>query len=151
MHLREFDQKGCWTIFVEASIILSQSSLSYHEIFLADTKLIELFEDLYGKTCIHTKYASACTSNGMHFRQRLLSSWVFPFEQCNGVMGSFINNWMSPEMQMMRKFTFYYHANASPLNCHLHDYTQSCMNSEYHVGSLQSNNGKQEMYAKYIN
>ena len=39
----------CWAIFVEASIILSQSSLSYHEILLADTKLIEfckMFEDI---------------------------------------------------------------------------------------------------------
>ena len=31
----------CWAIFVEAPIILSQSSLSYDELLLADTKLIE--------------------------------------------------------------------------------------------------------------
>ena len=29
----------CWAIFVEASIILSQSSLSYDDLLLADTKL----------------------------------------------------------------------------------------------------------------
>jgi hypothetical protein len=151
----------CWAIFVEASIILSQSSLSYHEILLADTKLIEfckMFEDIYGKT--------ACTPNmhlHAHLKECILdygpisSFWVFPFERYNGVMGSFVNNWMTPEMQMMRKFTSYQnilsYANASPLNCPLQDFIQSCMNSECNVGSLQSTMGdvyKQEMYAKNI-
>ena len=151
----------CWAIFVEASIILSQSSLSYDELLLADTKLIEfckMFEALYGKT--------ACTPN-MHLHAHLMecildygpisSFWVFPFERYNGVMGSFVNNWMSPEMQMMRKFTSYQNilllANTSPFNCPFHDFVQSCMTSECHVGSLQSTMGDvylQQMYAKNI-
>ena len=151
----------CWAIFVEASIILSQSSLSYDDLLLADTKLIDfckMFEALYGKT--------ACTPN-MHLHAHLMecildygpisSFWVFPFERYNGVMGSFVKNWMSPEMQMMRKFISYQNilslANTSPLNCPFHDFVQSCMTSECHVGSLQSTMGDvylQQMYAKNI-
>ena len=31
--------------------------------------------------------------------------WCFPFERYNEVLGSFQNNWMLPELQMLKKFT----------------------------------------------
>ena len=68
-------------------------------------------------------------------------------------MGSFINNWRSPE----RKFTSYQNivscASDSSLDCPLHDFIQSCIISECHVGSLQSTIAdvyKQDMYARNI-
>ena len=61
---------------------------------------------------------------------------------------------MIPEIQMVTSYqNILPYANASPLNCPLHDCTQLCMNLECHVGSLQSTIGdvyKQEMYAKNI-
>ena len=101
----------CWSIFVEASLILSQHSISLDALTHADQKLLQFcsrFENLYGK--------QACTPNmhlHCHIKECILnygpipSFWAFPFERYNGIMQSFVNNWISPEMQMMRRFTSY--------------------------------------------
>lgn len=101
----------CWSIFVEASIILSQHSISMEDVNKADEKLhvfCKTFETIYGK--------ESCTPN-MHLRCHIKecildfgpisSFWVFPFERYNGIMQSFLNNWISPELQMMKKFVAY--------------------------------------------
>ena len=97
---------NCWTKFVQASLILSKSSITADDISEADSKLLDFcrcFENLYGKM--------ACTPN-MHLHAHLKECildygpisafWVFPFERYYGVMGSFIKKWMTPEMQMMK-------------------------------------------------
>lgn len=101
----------CWSIFVEASIILSQHSISMEDVNKADEKLLlfcERFEEIYGK--------ESCTPNmhlHCHLKECILdfgpisSFWVFPFERYNGIMQSFLNNWISPELQMMKKFVSY--------------------------------------------
>lgn len=33
--------------------------------------------------------------------------WCFSFERFNGILGSFQKNWVSPELQMFRKFLTY--------------------------------------------
>ena len=33
--------------------------------------------------------------------------WCFPFKIFNGILGSFQKNWVSPELQMFRKFDTY--------------------------------------------
>ena len=102
---------SCWSIFVEASIILSQYSISKEDLKKADEKLIlfcQTFETLYG--------SQSCTPNmhlHCHIKECVLdfgpisSFWVFPFERFNGIMQSFLNNWVSPELQMMKKFISY--------------------------------------------
>ena len=57
---------------------------------------------------MHTKKYLHC-----HIKECVLdfgpisSFWVFPFERFNGIMQSFLNNWVSPELQMMKKFISY--------------------------------------------
>ena len=104
----------CWAMFVEASMQLAQHPVSVHVIKAADLKFLEFcstFEHLYGK--------QACTPN-MHMHCHLMECilnygpasafWLYPFERYNGVMQSFVGNWMMPEMQMMKRFTAYQRA-----------------------------------------
>lgn len=101
----------CWSLFVDACFLLIQPSLSHQDLLKADEKLIEfcgVYERLYGK--------EKCTPN-MHMHLHLYKSvlnfgpvhafWCFPFERYNGVLGSFQKNWVSPELQMTRKFLAY--------------------------------------------
>ena len=105
---------SCWAMFVEASMQLAQHPVSVHVIKAADLKLLEFcstFEHLYSK--------QACTPN-MHMHCHLMECilnygpasafWLYPFERYNGVMQSFVGNWMMPEMQMMKRFTAYQRA-----------------------------------------
>ena len=93
---------------------LAQHPVSVHVIKAADLKLLEFcstFEHLYSK--------QACTPN-MHMHCHLMECilhygpasafWNYPFERYNGVMQSFVGNWMMPEMQMMKRFTAYQRA-----------------------------------------
>ena len=67
-----------------------------------------MFEELYD--------SDKCTPN-MHLHGHILdcildygpisSFWAFAFERYNGVLESFVKNWMSPERQMMHKFLSY--------------------------------------------
>ena len=64
-----------------------------------------MFEELYGE--------EKCTPN-MHLHGHLkdcipnygpvASFWAFAFERYNGVLEKFVNNWMTPEQQMINKF-----------------------------------------------
>lgn len=101
----------CWSLLVDACCLLIQPSISHQDLMKADEKLIEFcntYENLYGK--------EKCTPN-MHMHLHLSKSvlnygpvhafWCFPFERYNGVLGSFQKNWISPELQMTRKFLAY--------------------------------------------
>ena len=83
---------------MEASIQLALHPVSVHVIKAADLKLLEFystFEQLHGK--------QACTPN-MHMHCHLMECilnygpasafWLYPFERYNGVMQSFVGNWM---------------------------------------------------------
>lgn len=138
---------SCWTNFVQASLILSQSSITADDLLVADSKLLEFckcFENLYGRM--------ACTPN-MHLHAHLRQSivdygptsafWAFPFEHFNGVMGSFIKNWMTPEMQMMKRFISYQNiltcTSDSLQTSEIDKLLQSCVETEGSFsGSLQS-------------
>lgn len=105
------DHYECWSLFVDACFLLIQPSLSRNDLTKADEKLLEfckLYEQLYGK--------EKCTPN-MHMHHHLRESvlnygpvhafWCFPFERYNGILGNFQKNWISPELQMTRKFLAY--------------------------------------------
>ena len=98
---------------MDACHYLLQPSISLLDLNKADTKFIEFatsFEMLYGK--YHT------TPNmhlHLHMKECVLnygsvhSLWCFPFESFNGVLGSYQKKWISPELQMLKKFTAYQH------------------------------------------
>lgn len=102
---------SCWVLFVEACCYLLKPCITLQELERADENLVEFckaFETLYGK--------ENCTPN-MHMHLHLKQSvfnygpvygfWCFPFERFNGILGSFQKNWVSPELQMFRKFLTY--------------------------------------------
>ncbi|SMN02100.1 hypothetical protein SPONN_442 [uncultured Candidatus Thioglobus sp.] len=101
----------CWSLFVDASVIFHQYTLTNRDIAAADEKLFEFciaFERLYGK--------ERCTPNmhlHMHIKDCALdfgpiaAFWAFPFERFNGILESFSKNWVKPEEQIMRKFHGY--------------------------------------------
>ena len=102
---------SCWALFVTACCHLLQPFISHADLDKADKCLIECckaFEDLYGK--------EHCTPNmhmHLHVKQSVLNYgpvygfWCFPFERFNGILGSFQKNWVSPELQLFRKFLTY--------------------------------------------
>jgi len=80
----------CWSLFVQASVILRQYTISIEDLNLADQKILEFcekFETLYGK--------ENCTPN-IHLHHHLKHSiidfgpisafWAFPFERFNGLL-----------------------------------------------------------------
>ncbi len=76
------------------------------DLIRADEKLLEFCHSFEGK--------ERCTPNmHMHLKESILNYgpvygfWCFPLERYNGVLGSFQSNWISPELQMMRKFLTY--------------------------------------------
>lgn len=102
-----------------------------------------MFEELYGE--------DKCTPN-MHLHGHLrdcilnygpLSSfWVFAFERYNGVLESFVNNWMTPEQQMMTKFLSYQDLIGSQLLCNIDEGFSGafdlCLDKGSHtVGAMQ--------------
>lgn len=140
------DHYLCWSKFVQASVIFCQYSITFRDINLADKKLMEfckMFEELYGE--------DKCTPN-MHLHGHLrdcilnygpLSSfWVFAFERYNGVLESFVNNWMTPEQQMMTKFLSYQELIGSQLLCNIDEGFSGafdlCLDKGTHtVGAMQ--------------
>ena len=99
----------CWSLFVQASILLRQYSISEVDLDAADSKLLEFcraFETCYSK--------EVCTPN-MHLHTHLKDCvldfgpisafWTFPFECFNGILESFSKNWVKPEEQITRKFS----------------------------------------------
>ena len=114
----------CSSLFVDACHYLLQPSISLLDLNQADTKFIEFatsFQMLYGKC--HT------TPNmhlHLHIKECVLnygpvhSFWCFPFERFNGVLGSFQKNWISPELQMLKKFTAYQHLLLSEVHSQCH-------------------------------
>ena len=94
----------CWLLFVRACSILSQRILSISDVDTADM-LLETFcktvEQLYGK--------EKCTPNmhlHLHLKQCLIdfgpshAFWCYSFEWCNGILGSFLTNNKSVEVQL---------------------------------------------------
>ena len=92
----------CWSLFVQASILLRQHSISVADVTDADIKLLEFcraFETCYGK--------EFCTSN-MHLHAHLKECvldfgpisafWAFPFEHFNGILE------LKPEEQITKFF-----------------------------------------------
>jgi hypothetical protein len=65
---------------------------------------------LYGK-----EHATPNIHMHLHLKDSILNYgpvyafWCFPFERFNGVLGSFQKNWVSPELQMIKKFLTYQH------------------------------------------
>ena len=100
-------------LFVCGCMSLLQPSISLINLNQADSKLIEFaasFENLYGK--------GKTTSNmhlHLHMKECIINYgpvhafWCFLFERYNGILGSFQINWISPELQMIKKFTAYQH------------------------------------------
>ena len=126
---------SCWAMFVEASMQLSQHPVSVDVLTSADTKLVQFcstFEQLYGK--------QACTSNmhmHCHIMQCILNYgpasafWLYPFERYNGIMQSFVGNWMMPEMQIMKRFTAYQRS-----SCFDHTGIPTELHADRYEGSL---------------
>jgi len=98
-------------LFQDACHLLLQPTISALQLSIADSKLYEFctaYKALYGK--------EKCTPN-MHMHMHLCKSiqnygpvtsfWCFPFERFNGILGSFQKNWISPELQMAKKFLTY--------------------------------------------
>lgn len=94
------DHYFCWSLLVQASIILCQYSISECDLLLEDDKLMQfcrMFEELYG--------GEKCTPN-MHLHGHIkeclfncgpvLTFWAFAFERYNGVLEKFVTNWMTP-------------------------------------------------------
>ena len=83
----------CWSLFVQASVLLRQYSVSQAALAEADAKLLEfcnMFEVHYGK--------ESCTPNmhlHAHIKECILefgpisAFWAFPFERFNGILESF--------------------------------------------------------------
>ena len=126
---------SCWAMFVEASMQLSQHPVSVDVLTAADTKLVQFcstFEQLYGK--------QACTPN-MHMHCHIMECilnygpasafWLYPFERYNGIMQSFVDNWMMPEMQMMKRFTAYQRS-----SCFEHTGIPTELHADRYEGSL---------------
>lgn len=101
----------CWSLFVEASILLHQYIVSVRDVTIADEKILQfcqMFEELYGE--------EKCTPNmhlHTHIKECILdygpfsAFWAFPFERFNGVLESFSKNWVKPEEQIMHKLISY--------------------------------------------
>ena len=72
----------------------------------------------------------------------LSSFWVFAFERYNGVLESFVNNWMTPEQQMMTKFLSYQELIGSQSLCNIDEGFSGafdlCLDKGSHtVGAMQ--------------
>ena len=81
----------CWSLFVQASVLLRQYTISLSDLAKADEKLLEFckcFEAYYGK--------EYCTPN-MHLHAHNIKDcildfgpvsafWAFPFERFNGIL-----------------------------------------------------------------
>lgn len=100
-----------WSLFVQASVILRQYTISIDDLNLADEKLLEFckeFETLYGK--------EYCTAN-IHLHHHIQDCiadfgpisafWAFAFERFNGLLENFTKNWMKPEEQILKKVMNY--------------------------------------------
>ena len=98
----------CWSLFVKASVLLQQYTISLSDLAIADEKLLEFcrcFEACYGK--------EYCTPD-MHLHEYLKECildfgpvsafWSFPFERFNGILESFSKNWIKPEEQITKKY-----------------------------------------------
>lgn len=79
------------------------SDISTADLFLLN--YCKRFEELYGK--------DHCTMNlhlHLHLKDNMLdfgpshAFWCFPFERCNGILGSYSTNMKAVEVQFMRKF-----------------------------------------------
>ena len=101
----------CWCLFVDACRYLLQPSISLHHLNEADKKLVEFntsFELVFGK-----EHTTPNMHLHLHIKDCVFnygpvhSFWCFPFERFNGVLGSFQKNWISPELQMLKKFVSY--------------------------------------------
>lgn len=102
------DHLQCWLLFVRACIILGQRTIKTTDISTADLLLLNYckrFEELYGE--------DHCTMNlhlHLHLKDNMLdfgpshAFWCFPFERCNGILGSYSTNMKAVEVQFMRKF-----------------------------------------------
>ena len=98
----------CWSLFVQASVLLRQYTISHADLAEADEKLMEfckVFEVCYGK--------EYCTPNmhlHTHMKECILdfgpisAFWAYPFERFNGILESFSKNWVKPEEQITTKF-----------------------------------------------
>ena len=130
----------CWSLFVQASTLFRQYSLSVDDLTRADEKIMEflkLFESHYGKEC--------CTPNmhlHAHIKECILdfgpiaAFWTFPFERFNGILESFSKNWMKPEEQITRKFLSFQELTAIEIVPELSDLASLCTTNDS-SGSLQ--------------
>lgn len=98
----------CWSLFVRASVLLRQYTISMKDIDGADEKLLEfckIFEALYRK-----EYCNPNMHLHAHVKECVLdfgpisAFWAFPFERFNGILESFSKNWVKPEDQIVKKF-----------------------------------------------
>ena len=99
---------NCWILFVQAVKTLTGRILTVSDLTEADSLLQRFcitFQELYGDR--------HCTMN-MHLHLHLFrcfldfgpahAFWLYPFEQYNGILGSFHTNNTRIESQIMRKF-----------------------------------------------
>lgn len=117
---------------MDACHYLLQPSITLGDLNTADEKLVEFatsFEMLYGK-----KHTTPNMHMHLHIKDSILNYgpvyafWCFPFERFNGVFDSFQKNWVSPELQMIKKFLTYQHLLVSEVPTsmpkELHDFFQ---------------------------
>ena len=101
----------CWSLFVQASVILRQYTISVEDLNLADEKILEFcekFETLYGKeNCSPNIHLHHHIKNCIVDFGPISAFWAFPFERFNGLLENFTKNWMKPEEQILQKVMNY--------------------------------------------
>ena len=102
---RDYD---CWLLFVKATSLLCQRSISLQQLDNADSLLMEFcetFERLYGKEHLNINLHL----HG-HLKECLLdfgpvyAFWLFGFERLNGILESYHTNCRDIPVQLMRHF-----------------------------------------------
>lgn len=99
----------CWSLLVTACGLLYRPVLSRNNVDEAHILLMEfckLFETLYGE-----EYCTPNMHMSLHLKSCILdygplpAFWCFAFERYNGILEGVRKSWLSPERQMLIKFT----------------------------------------------
>ena len=102
------DHLRCWLLYVRACSIISQRFLKKSDIATVDALLVELccqFERVFGKeNCTMNMHLHLHIKECLHDFGPAHTTWCFPFERYNGLLGSFPTNNKGVEIQFMKKF-----------------------------------------------
>lgn len=98
----------CWKHFILASRILCKSTISNHDIQLADALLLQFcrrVERMYGKNVITPNMHLHChIKDNLYDYGPIHGFWLFPYERYNGILEHFPMSHRSIEVQLMHRF-----------------------------------------------